>query len=95
MQRGHCLITVTPLYEYINEEIKSLRRSISARACGSTVCVTANLGIHAEWRQVMGTSGISGVWRSLKKGVFSKNASFKSYGVIYSPRVAPASFQGS
>ena len=28
------------------------------------VCVTTNLGIHAEWCQVMGTSGISGVWRS-------------------------------
>ena len=29
-----------------------------------------------------------------KKGFFFKNASF-SYGVVYSPRVAPASFQGS
>ena len=29
-----------------------------------------------------------------KKGFFF-NASFRSYGVVYSPRVAPASFQGS
>ena len=32
---------------------------------------------------MVGTNGISGVWRSLKKGIFSKNALFKSYGVTY------------
>ena len=35
-----------------------------------SVCVTTNLGIYADKRQMMGSSGISGVWRSLKK-VFS------------------------
>ena len=32
---------------------------------------------------MMGTNGINRVWRSFKKGIFSKNALFKSYGVIY------------
>ena len=36
------------------------------------VCIIANLGIHADGRQMMGTNGISGVWRSFKKDVFSK-----------------------
>ena len=35
------------------------------------VCVTANLGIYAKRCQMMGTNGISSVWRSLKKKVFS------------------------
>ena len=47
------------------------------------LCITANLGIYVDKRQMMGTNVISRVWRSFKKRCFSKNASFKSYGVIY------------
>ena len=72
-----------------------MRRRVTVVVLSVRLCVTANLGIHTLWRQVMGTSGIIGVWRSLTKSFFSKNASFKSYGVIYSPRVALASFQVS
>ena len=66
-----------------------MRRRVTVVVWSVRLCVTANLGIHAEWRQVMGTSG------DHKKKAFSqqKNASFKSYGVIYSPRIVPASFQ--
>ena len=73
-----------------------MRRRVTVVVWSVRLCDTANMGIDAEWRQVMGTSGISGVWRSLKKRRFlKKKVSFKSYGVIYSPRVVPASFQGS
>ena len=41
------------------------------------VCVTANQGIYADRCQMMGTSGISGVWRSLKKMFSLKMRSLK------------------
>ena len=34
------------------------------------LCVTTNLGIYTDRHQMMGTNGISGVWRSLKKERF-------------------------
>ena len=35
---------------------------------------------------MMGSYCISRVWRSFKKGIFSRNALFKCYGVIYIQR---------
>ena len=51
---------------------------IPRRACAArvtvvvclSVCVTANLRIHAERRQMMITNGISGVWQSFLKRRF-------------------------
>ena len=55
-----------------------------------SVClyVTANLGIYTDRRQMMGTNGISRVCDHLKKGIFDKNALFKSYDIIYILRQA-------
>ena len=47
------------------------------------LCVIANLGIYADRHQMMSTNGINVVWRSFKKRCFTKNALFKSYGIIY------------
>ena len=51
--------------------------------CTKCNCKLTLLCICTDRRQMMGTNGIKGVWRSFKQGIHSKNASFKSYGVIY------------
>ena len=53
------------------------------------VCVTANLGNHAKRRQMMGTNGISGVRRSLKKKVFSQNMRRSKVMVSFAYREHP------
>ena len=35
---------------------RGMRRRVTVVVWSVRVCVTTNLGIHAEWRQVMGTS---------------------------------------
>ena len=47
-----------------------------------SLCVTANLGIDADRRQVMGINGISGLGRSFIKVFFSKH--FRRSNVIAS-----------
>ena len=59
---------VNQLHKVINP--RRMRRRVTVVVWSVRVCVTTNLGIHAESRQVMGTSGISGVWQSFKKRRF-------------------------
>ena len=64
--------------------LRRMRRTVMVvvwTVCLSVCCVTANLGIYADRRQMMGTNGITGYGDHFKKSFFL-NASFKSDGII-------------
>ena len=55
------------------------------------MCVRSNLPPHTLESQREIVTDSSQYGNNFLKGDFSKNVSFKSYGVIYLPRAAPAS----